>query len=81
MKRVMSEVSVQKTLRMCWDLMAPVKFVINGVTIWDDYTCELSPFEIEKCVVDNPSYENMFVKNIKIKVVDFHHTEIYIKTG
>ena len=75
-----STLSVSDVLSKCWENFAPVKFVINKVVVWDDYKCNFSPFEVVETVINNDAYKKMFVKNVKIKIVDFHHSEIYIRT-
>lgn len=80
MKKVNSEISVHDVLIKCWNNCNPIKFTIDSKVIWDDSIDNLSLLEIEKNILGNIQYSLLYVKEINIKIVDFHHTEVNITT-
>ena len=54
----------------------PIKIVLNDVVVYNDYDGEIGEKEdflpLLPKRIDN--YNNLFVKDIKIEIVEFHHS-------
>lgn len=73
-------------VRNCWNDKNPVKFIINGVVVWDDRFYDLEPLEkfnaiedVNNFLLKNESWKQYIVVNYKIRTVLSHHSIISIK--
>lgn len=80
MKKKLSHISLYEMLHKCWDNLLPIKIKLNGKTIWDDHTCEMTLCEVENCLLNDEANKSIMIKEVRIKIVDFHHSIINIKT-
>ena len=68
----MSELKLEDT-KSAVDAMCPIKIYINGNVVWDDNYDSIKLYDYIFTM-------NYIVKEIKFKVVSFHHTIVKIKT-
>ena len=67
----MSELKLED-IKKAVDAMCPIKIYINGNIVWDDNYDSIKLY-------DHIFTMNYIVKEIKFKVVSFHHTIVKIK--
>lgn len=72
-----SEITVIEAIKNL-EYFSPIKIVFNGIVLYDDWDFdEVSP-PLEALRERLWHYENYVITSIEVKIVDFHHSFVYL---
>ena len=82
MRRKYTEISFMDAISMT-DKFCPIKIYYNGKLVWDDDASMGAYISLESAIdnfkTKHPEWQQIMIHTIKIDIVSFHHSIIYLK--